>query len=161
MQVSVCICACLPLSLPLPPSLSPSLPLSLSQPSVPKTFLLVAAQYSLRRIALDNHYVDVTLYDFRDGYEVNAVDYLLMGSGEGFVFCAEAQPPTGGPGDSVWRYIQIVQYVSLPPHTHMHSFRVISLSLTLSLPPSSHTHSFCSLPPHTHTPSVTLIRTQV
>ena len=72
----------------------------------PSAFLLVAAQYSLRRIALDNpngEYVDVPLYDARDGFKVNAVDYFMTSSSEGFVYFAEMRPPAGVPGDLVWK----------------------------------------------------------
>ena len=75
--------------------------------TVPKTFLLVAGQNSLRRIALDNpsgEYVDIPLYDSLDGYDVNAVDYLLTARGEGYIYIAEMRSPSGIAGDNVWRY---------------------------------------------------------
>ncbi|CAI8006362.1 Low-density lipoprotein receptor-related protein 4 [Geodia barretti] len=77
-----------------------------SCPEVPNTFLLVAGQNSLRRIALDNpsgEYVDIPLYDSLDGYGVNAVDYLLTARGEGYIYFAEMKTPSGVAGDNVWR----------------------------------------------------------
>ena len=85
------------------------------QCTVPSTFLLVAAQSSLRRIALDNPngvYIDLPLYDSTDGYEVNAVDYLLTAPGEGYIYFAEMKAPSGASGDDVWRYIKLVLYTS-------------------------------------------------
>ena len=80
--------------------------LPLPHTSVPSTFLLVAAQSSLRRVALDNpegEYIDIPLYDSTDGYEINAVDYLLTARGEGFIYFAEMKVPLGIAGDTVWR----------------------------------------------------------
>ena len=61
-------------------------------PSDPKNFLLVAAERSVRTIALDSvigSYLDVPLYSIENEWMVNAVDYLLTGVGEGRVYWAE------------------------------------------------------------------------
>lgn len=63
----------------------------------------MAAQYSLRQIALDNangEYVDITLYDSRDGFEINAVDYFLTAPGEGYIYFTEMKE---GGSASIWR----------------------------------------------------------
>jgi sugar lactone lactonase YvrE len=77
-----------------------------SCPNAPDTFLLVAAQNSLRQIALDNadgDYVDITLYDASANFEVNAVDYFLTAPGEGYVYFAEMNAPSNATGDTLWR----------------------------------------------------------
>ena len=61
-------------------------------PSDPKNFLLVAAEKSVRTIALDSvvgSYLDIPLYSVEKGWMVNAVDYLLTGVGEGMVYWTE------------------------------------------------------------------------
>ena len=107
----------LPPSLPpsLPFSLPPSLPLSTSSfpsppslplpplPSslVPDTFLLVAAERSVRRIALDYvdvDYIDVILQATPGTWVANAVDYFLTADGEGYLYWSEIRAPTSTSG---------------------------------------------------------------
>ena len=69
----------------------------------------MAAQNSLRRIALDNpsgDYVDISLYDSLDGYDINAVDYMLTAPGEGYIFFSEVKVPPGIAGDNIWKYVR-------------------------------------------------------
>ena len=66
----------------------------------------MAAQDSLRRIALDNaegNNVDIALYDTSDGYQVNAVDSFLTAPGEGYIFFAEMKAPSHDPDDTLFK----------------------------------------------------------
>ena len=74
--------------------------------AVPNAFLLVAAENSLRRISLDSpteENIDIPIYDSLDGYDVNAVDYLLTARGEGYIYFAEMKVPSGISGDTMWK----------------------------------------------------------
>ena len=78
----------------------PSFHLLPSSP-VPDTFLLVAAERSVRRIALDSvdrDYIDVILQATPGTWVANAVDYFLTADGEGYLYWSEIRAPTSTSG---------------------------------------------------------------